>query len=199
MSSEQPPTPQLRPQPGQYPPHAQQSDPYQPQATAYPQPGQYQPGPYAQQPTEVMAIVGLVCAFVCWPAGLVLSILASKKVKRTGTQGKGLALAGLIVSCVVGALSVIYAIVVIIAIVAATQSAGGITSSLGDFSTTASHTSTTDYLDIDPALTDAGGANQSYRATDGAYPTDTPALPGVDTTRDHVLSTTNHPDRTCEG
>lgn len=84
--------------------------PAQPQynsGTPYPQPA-YQPyggGPGGQyQPpssgnSNNFAMLGLILAFIFSPAGLVLSILGLRKSKETG-EGRGLSLAGIIVSSV---------------------------------------------------------------------------------------------------
>ena len=55
---------------------------------------------HAQPNTEgnTIAIVGLVLAVLFCPAGLVCSIIGLKKAKRLGGKGRGVALAGLIVS-----------------------------------------------------------------------------------------------------
>lgn len=63
----------------------------------YGQPGQ--PGygqPYAPvAPTNTMAILSLVFAFVFPIAGIVMGHIAKKQIRRTGEQGDGLATAGL--------------------------------------------------------------------------------------------------------
>ncbi|MGN8050866.1 DUF4190 domain-containing protein [Curtobacterium sp. 22159] len=79
--------------------------------------------PYAQQPADqrfsVLAIVGFVLAFVVNIAGLVVSIIALVQVRKTGERGRGLALAGIIIS----ALSLILGVVSIIILVAAAANA----------------------------------------------------------------------------
>jgi len=50
--------------------------------------------------TEGLAIGALIAGIVFWPVGVVLSILALSKVKKTGNGGRGLAIAGLILSIV---------------------------------------------------------------------------------------------------
>jgi hypothetical protein len=50
-----------------------------------------------------MAILALVMAFVFAPVGLVLGIVARKQIRRTGEDGDGLALAGIIVGGIVTA------------------------------------------------------------------------------------------------
>jgi Domain of unknown function (DUF4190) len=76
----------------------------QPGQPGYGQPGQpgYGP-PYAPvvAPTNTMAILSLVFAFVFAPVGIVLGHVAKKQIARTGEEGSGLATAGLIVSYVI--------------------------------------------------------------------------------------------------
>ncbi|MBT1582846.1 DUF4190 domain-containing protein [Curtobacterium flaccumfaciens] len=91
-----------------------------------PQYNQQNPNPYAaggqtygapMQPSSdrfnVMAIVGFVLAFVVNIAGLVVSIIALSQIKKTGERGRGLALAGVIIS----ALSLVFGIFWIIFVV----------------------------------------------------------------------------------
>jgi hypothetical protein len=66
----------------------------------YPPPGYGQPPgypPYYGRPTNTLAILALIMAFVFAPAGLILGIVARKQIRRTGEDGDGLALAGIIV------------------------------------------------------------------------------------------------------
>ena len=49
---------------------------------------------------NVLAIVGFILAFVFNIAGLVVSLIALSKIKKTGERGHGLALAGVILSAV---------------------------------------------------------------------------------------------------
>lgn len=62
---------------------------------------------YAPPPTPMLAILGLVFAFVMPIAGLILSILGLKQAKRENGNGHGLALAGLIVSIVYYVLAIL--------------------------------------------------------------------------------------------
>lgn len=48
-------------------------------------------------PTNVLAILALVAAFIAPPAGLVLGIIAQRQIAQSGESGSGLALAGTIV------------------------------------------------------------------------------------------------------
>jgi hypothetical protein len=70
--------------------------PAQPYQGAAPQ-GYGQP---QSQKTNLLAILALVGAFVFPLAGLILGIIALKQIKQTGEQGRGLALAGVIISAV---------------------------------------------------------------------------------------------------
>ena len=82
--------------------------PYEPasgsvQSPEYPQ-GQHAPAygapgfPPAPQRTNVMAILGLVFAFVFSPLGIVFSAIGLSQTKKRGEGGRGLAIAGLILS-----------------------------------------------------------------------------------------------------
>ena len=72
---------------------------------------------YGQQPqsqkTNLLAILSLVGAFVFSLAGLVLGIIALKQIKQTGEQGRGLALAGIIISSIAIVLAIIYVIFIV--------------------------------------------------------------------------------------
>ena len=87
---------------------------------AYGQPGYGQPTYAPQQhwgprPTNTMAILALVMAFVVAPVGLILGILARKQIARTGEEGSGLALAGIIVGGLFTAFFVLMIVIMIIA------------------------------------------------------------------------------------
>ncbi|OJF15684.1 DUF4190 domain-containing protein [Couchioplanes caeruleus] len=79
----------------------------------YPPPGYGQP--YAQQPygqmpapTNTMAILSLVFAFVFPPAGIVMGHVAKKQMRSSGESGDGLATAGLWVSYIITGLYVLF-------------------------------------------------------------------------------------------
>lgn len=63
--------------------------------------------------TEPLAVVGLVAALLVWPAGLILSIVALRKIGRERTGGRGLAVAGVVVS-VIGAVVTTVLVVVLV-------------------------------------------------------------------------------------
>jgi hypothetical protein len=73
------------------------------------QPAYGQPG-YQSQKTNTMAILGLVFAFVFSPLGVIFSAIGLKQIKERREGGRGLALAGLIISIlsiVLGILAVV--------------------------------------------------------------------------------------------
>ncbi len=86
----------------------------QPYGDAYKgQPG-YGGQPYGQQPyqpvaapTNTMAILSLVFAFVFAPAGIVMGHVAKKQISTTGESGDGLATAGLWLSYIITGLYVL--------------------------------------------------------------------------------------------
>lgn len=77
--------------------------------------GQPQPqyGGYGQAEPRwnVLAIVGFVLSFIVTIAGLVVSIIAYVQIRKTGDKGRGLALAGIIISAVFIVLSIVFSIV----------------------------------------------------------------------------------------
>jgi hypothetical protein len=107
------PTPGQQPPPPPYGAPAPQWGPPQPgQPPAYGQPqyGQPQYGGYpAQQGTNGFAIASLICAFLCWPLGLIFGFVAKSQIKARGGGGDGLATAGIIISLVWLALVILLA------------------------------------------------------------------------------------------
>lgn len=65
--------------------------------------------------TNVLAIVGFVLSFFIAIAGLICSILGKKKADELNGSGKGLATAGIVISIVSMAVSVIYVVVAVAA------------------------------------------------------------------------------------
>jgi Domain of unknown function (DUF4190) len=126
------------PPPGSPPPYGQpQYAPPQYAPPGYPQPGYPQAGypppgygapgypPVYVRPTNTMAILALVMAFVFAPAGLILGIVARKQIRETGEDGDGLALAGIIVGGIVTAIFVLFIVFWIIAFAAITNDGFG--------------------------------------------------------------------------
>ncbi|MGY1710725.1 DUF4190 domain-containing protein [Geodermatophilus sp. SYSU D00758] len=77
----------------------------------------YGPGPY-RRPTNTLAVLSLVMAFVFAPAGLVLGIVARRQIRQTGEEGDGLALAGIVVGGIACALVVLLVVLWVVALVA---------------------------------------------------------------------------------
>lgn len=91
----------------------------QPSVPAYPTadlnaaPTPYPPNQvYVQQSqTNGMAIAGLICAFLFTPLGLIFSIIGLNKSKQMNGEGRGMSIAGIIISVIgiiVGIASVIF-------------------------------------------------------------------------------------------
>lgn len=81
------------------------------------------------QKTNTMAIVGFVLSFIFSIAGLIVSIIAMNQIKQTGEGGRGLALAGVIISAISIAFAIIYLIVVFAVIIPAASQYSSTTSS----------------------------------------------------------------------
>jgi Domain of unknown function (DUF4190)/Domain of unknown function (DUF1707) len=87
------------------------------------------PGPVPlQQGTNGMAIASLVCGigqlFFFLPAGIaavILGHMARSRIRRTGEQGDGMAVAGLILGYIGIALSVLLVLIVVVAVVQTTK------------------------------------------------------------------------------
>lgn len=97
-----------------YPP-PQGWDPYLPPG-GYPPPAGFPPSPGypPKRDTNPLAIASLVCSIaglvtcaLTSVVGLILGIVAMSQIKRTGDEGRGMALAGVIVGGVITALTVI--------------------------------------------------------------------------------------------
>ena len=82
-------------------------------------PAGYTPYPAQKSGTNVLAIIALVGAFVFPLAGVICGHIALSQIKRTGENGRGLAIAGLIIGYVYIAFIVLMVIIAIIVGVAA--------------------------------------------------------------------------------
>lgn len=59
--------------------------------------------------TNGMAITGFVCSLLCWPLGLVFSLIGMSQTSKDPSQGgRGLAIAGLVISIVSIVLTIIF-------------------------------------------------------------------------------------------
>src|SRR5690242_3376175 len=100
-------------------PYAAPYDPNNPYG-AYPQPGYAQPyagygQPYpAPRGTNTMAILALVFGILVAPLGLVFGFVARSQIKKTGEDGDGLALAGIIIGGIFTLLFIAYIVFIII-------------------------------------------------------------------------------------
>jgi uncharacterized protein DUF4190 len=110
MTDQQPGNP-YEPQPNPY----QQPDPYQQQYQAGPPVPYGQPSPYGPPPqyvvappTNTMAILSLVFAFVFSPLAIVFGHMAKNQIKRTGESGDGLATAGLVLGYIFTGITVAF-------------------------------------------------------------------------------------------
>lgn len=104
------------PSPGYFPP------PTEPPGTvSYPEPAP-QPTAYPAQPlafaypvvvrrTNAMAIAALVSSLVLAPLGIVFGHIALSQIKSTGEDGKGLAIAGLVIGYIFTAIAVLWFVV----------------------------------------------------------------------------------------
>lgn len=101
-----------------YPPPYPGYDPYDPYRYGKP------PGTNGKAIAALItAIGGLLLCGLPSIAGIVLGLIAMRETKRTGQDGYGLALAGLIVGCLVVALGIFYVLFIIV--IAASSSSYG--------------------------------------------------------------------------
>ena len=82
------------------------------------------PGYAPAAPTNTLAIISLIAAFILAPAAIVCGHIALGQIKRTGESGHGLALAGTVLGWVFTGLGVIGIIAYIIFIVVIIGAAG---------------------------------------------------------------------------
>ena len=91
--------------------------------------GEYQPQPpyggygagYGYpppQPTNSLAIVSLVCAFLFAPLGIVFGHISLAQIRKTGEEGRGLAIAGLVIGYLFTALSIVIVVLGVLFLVA---------------------------------------------------------------------------------
>lgn len=110
------------PQSGPPPP----PEPYPPPYPGYPTyPGLEYPGPtypgYAYPPprqTNALAVVSLICAFLFAPLGIVFGHLSLSQIKKSGEEGRGMAIAGLVIGYLLTAVAVLVVVVSVVFIAA---------------------------------------------------------------------------------
>jgi peptidyl-prolyl cis-trans isomerase B (cyclophilin B) len=71
----------------------------------------YAPAP----PTNTMAILALVFAFLFWPLAIVFGHTAHKQIARTGEGGRGMATAGLVIGYLGLAAAVLLILILVVA------------------------------------------------------------------------------------
>jgi len=83
--------------------------PHYPSPPPYGAPPPYgSPYPYPPPaPTNGMAVASLICAFIFAPLGIVFGHISLSQIKRTGEEGRGLAVSGLVISYLVTALTIV--------------------------------------------------------------------------------------------
>ncbi len=77
-----------------------------------PPPPGYPPPP---RPTNALAVASLICAFLIAPLGIVFGHISLSQIKRSGEEGRGMAIAGLVIGyvlTVLGTLVLVFTIVV---------------------------------------------------------------------------------------
>lgn len=80
----------------------------------YGYPAQYSYGYPPPRQTNTLAIAALVCAFVFAPLGIVFGHLSLSQIKKSGEEGRGLAIAGLVIGYLVTILTVLIVVVSVI-------------------------------------------------------------------------------------
>jgi peptidyl-prolyl cis-trans isomerase B (cyclophilin B) len=91
---------------GAYPPPPPPYGGY-PVGYGYPQP----------QPTNSMAIASLVCAFLLAPLGILFGHISLSQIRKTGEEGRGLAIAGLVIGYVITVLSIVIVVLGVLFVV----------------------------------------------------------------------------------
>ncbi len=107
-----------RPSPAYGPPSGYGTTPGYGPPPSYPPPGYGPPGypaAFLRAPTNTMAVLALVFAFVFAPAGIVLGVMARKQIRQTREEGDGLALAGIIVGSIFTGFYVLFLVLWIVA------------------------------------------------------------------------------------
>ena len=88
---------------GEYPPQSAYAG-YYGYPAGYPQPRR----------TNSLAIASLVCAFLFAPLGIVFGHISLSQIKRTGEEGRGLAIAGLVISYLITVLTIVVVVLSVV-------------------------------------------------------------------------------------
>jgi len=140
---------------------------------AYPPPP---PGAYAgyygypqypqPQPTNALAIVSLVCAFLFAPLGIIFGHISLSQIKKSGEEGRGLAIAGLVISYMITVLTIVVVALSVLFVVQVgrdLESLDGLTPGYPDITTAPSPPVANTLPPFDPPKT--LGSNCQYPAT----------------------------------
>ncbi|MDG4669068.1 peptidylprolyl isomerase [Mycobacterium sp. 236(2023)] len=100
------------------PPPYHENQPYPTDYGGYPG----HPGYPASRGTNGLAVASLVCAFVFAPLGAVFGHMSLSQIKKSGEEGRGLAIAGLIVSYLMIVVSIIIVVVSVLMVLLLAQS-----------------------------------------------------------------------------
>lgn len=76
----------------------------------------------AQAKTNTMAILSLVSAFIFPLMGVIFGAISLNQIKKTGEDGRGLAIAGLITSSIFTLIGFIYVVIAVMAVISAASS-----------------------------------------------------------------------------
>jgi peptidyl-prolyl cis-trans isomerase B (cyclophilin B) len=115
--------------PGEYPPLPPSGEYYPPPPPYYGAAGGYGPPQHQPRPTNGMAIATMIFAFLFAPLGILFGHISLSQIKRSGEEGHGLAVAGLVISYLLTAfVAMAMAAVVVIAALAVslTDDLGGL-------------------------------------------------------------------------
>lgn len=138
----------------------------------YGYPAQYSYGYPPPTRTNPLAIVALVCAFVFAPLAILFGHLSLSQIKKTGEEGRGLAIAGLVIGYLVTLLTVLIVVVSVIffaAVASDLESLDGVAPEI----TATPGTPIDELPDFNPPAT--LGSNCQYPRTSG--PSSKPATP----------------------
>src|ERR1700733_9431667 len=106
-------------------PYGQESpyggQPYPP-AYPYPYPYPYPAQPVQPRPTNAMAIASIICAFVLAPLGIIFGHISLVQIKKSGEEGRGLAIAGLIIGYVITFVTIVIVVIMVAFLVFAAKS-----------------------------------------------------------------------------
>lgn len=129
-------------------------------------PGYYgYPGHQQPQSTNALAIVSLVCAFLFAPLGIIFGHISLSQIRKTGEEGRGLAIAGLVISYLITVFTIVVVVLSVVFVVQVSrdlESLDGLTPEYPDM--TAAPSPPVDNLPpFDPPKT--LGSNCQYPAT----------------------------------